>query len=239
MNKIIKTLLSQLNALTVHGSDLILFGCGIFLSSAELYKQLFLYYKIHGQIYDWWFFPFQLCSLPMYFCLLLPFLPSGRVKTALCTFMQDYGLLGGIAALIVPEGFRHIHWTLTLHGYVWHILLILISLFLTFTRRSDSSPRGFADTIPLFAACCCIATAINVLTPGQYSADMFYISPYTPSTQPVFHGLSLHIGILPAKLLYLLCVMAGSAILHSLLSRIQKAAIQSFQSPLPPSGPSL
>lgn len=224
MNKMIKTLLSQLHTLTDQDSDRILFSCGVFLSAAELYKQFFLFYVIYHQSYDWWFFPFQLCSLPMYFCLLLPFLPSGRIKTTLCTFMQDYGLLGGIAALIVPEGFRHIHWTLTLHGYVWHILLILISLFLLFTGRSDVSRRNFTDTVPLFAACCCIATAVNVLTPGRGSADMFYISPYTPGTQPVFRELALYLGILPANLLYLLTILTGSAILHILLGHIQKSA---------------
>lgn len=222
MDKMIKTFFSRLHTLSDQDSDRILFGCGIFLSAAELYKQLFLFFVIYRQSYDWWFFPFQLCSLPMYFCLLLPFLPSGRIKTTLCTFMQDYGLLGGVAALIVPEGFRHIHWTLTLHGYGWHILLVLISLFLLFTGRSDLSRRSFADTTLLFAACCCMATAVNVLTPGRGIADMFYISPYTPSTQPVFHDLALYMGILPANLLYLLTVLTGSAIMHILLGVLLK-----------------
>lgn len=75
---------------------------------------LFIFY--HRQMpYDWWFFPFQLCSLPMYLCLLLPFLKHKSMKTAVCTFLQDFNLLGGLAALIVSEGFRGIHWTLTLH----------------------------------------------------------------------------------------------------------------------------
>ncbi len=212
----------QPGVLTDHGTDRILFGCGIFLSVTELYKQLFLYYAINNRTYDWWFFPFQLCSLPMYFCLLMPFLPSGRVKTALCTFMQDYNLLGGIAALAVPEGFRHIHWSLTLHGYLWHILLVLIGLFIFLTGRSDLKPGGFKDTIPIFAVCCCLASAINILAPGQGRADMFYISPYYPNTQFVFHDLALHIGIHPANLLYLLTILTGGAILHVMFGHVSK-----------------
>lgn len=216
---IMKTsIIFKLRSMTPAAADRILSGCGIFLAVTEAYKQLFLYFSINNRSYDWWFFPFQLCSLPMYFCLLLPVLPDCRLKTSLCTFMQDYGLLGGIAALIVPEGFCHIHWTLTIHGYLWHILLILISLFICLTGHSDLSLRGFTDTIPVFAVCCCIACAVNLLAPGRGRADMFYISPYYPNTQIVFHDLALCLGIHPANLLYLLSIVAGGAVLHRLLA---------------------
>ena len=75
--------ISYFRSLPDRAVDRILFCCGLFLSASELYKQLFLYYMINQGRYDWWYFPFQLCSLPMYFCLLLPFLPACRVKAAL------------------------------------------------------------------------------------------------------------------------------------------------------------
>ncbi|NBH72905.1 hypothetical protein D3Z51_12890 [Clostridiaceae bacterium] len=208
------SMINRLFSLPEKGTDRILFACGIFLAATELYKQLFLFYFINSRHYDWWFFPFQLCSLPLYLCLMVPFLPSGRLKKAFCTFMQDYNLLGGIAALAVPDGFCHIHWTLTLHGYLWHCLLVLIGLLLLTSGRSDLSRRGFTDTIPWFFVFCGIATAVNVLAPGHGRADMFYISPYAPSSQPVFHGLSLRLGIWPANLLYLLTILAGAALIH-------------------------
>lgn len=201
-------------------TDRILFVCGILLGAAEIYKQLFLFYIINNRSYDWWFFPFQLCSLPMYLCLVLPFLPSCRQKTALYTFVQDYGLLGGIGALIVPDGFCHIHWTLTLHGYAWHILLIFISLLIRREGRSSMTWRGFAGTIPPFLLFCLVATAVNLLAPGHGQADMFYISPYTYSSQPLFHTLSLRLGITASNLLYLLTIIAGAAAVHFLLEHI-------------------
>lgn len=213
-----KSVFSRLASLPQTATDRILFLCGCLLAVTELYKQLFLFYRIQHQSYDWWFFPFQLCSLPMYLCLLIPFLPCGRPKTALCTFMQDYNLMGGIAALIVPDGFRHIHWTLTLHGYLWHSLLILIGILIAINGRSDISRRGFLDTIPCFVLFCTIATAINLLAPGHGRADMFYISPYVPSSQPVFHELSLCLGIWPANLLYLLTILTGALIFHLLFA---------------------
>lgn len=205
---------SYLASLSDRSFSRLLFGCGLFLSACELYKQIFLYVVINGGRYDWWFFPFQLCSLPMYLCLMLPFLREGRFKTTLYTFMQDFNLLGGLAALIIPEGFRHIHWTLTLHGYLWHILLILIGLAIAWSGRSDLSRRGFGRTIPVFVICCCIATLINIYAPGHGRADMFYITPYYPSSQPVFHEIALEIGIIPANLLYLATVCFGGYLVH-------------------------
>lgn len=218
MNTIIRTCYHRFHALPEQTTDRVLFLSGLVLACGEFYKQLFLYYRINHGTYDWWFFPFQLCSLPMYLCLMLPLLPKGRIKTALCTFMRDFGLLGGIAALLVPEGFSHIHWSLTLHGYLWHLLLIFISFFVWLCGRADSSRRGFRHAVLLYGICCVIATLINVLSPGRGQADMFYISPYHLNAQPVFHQLSLRLGIWPANLSYLLTVCMGARLIHAALA---------------------
>lgn len=223
MKTSIRRLFARFSALPEQTTDRSLFIFGVALACGELYKQLFLYYHINHEAYDWWFFPFQLCSLPMYFCLLMPFLRRSRLKTAIDTFMQDFNLMGGIAALAVPEGFSNIHWSLTLHGYVWHILLIVIGLYIWICGRADLSKKGFLHTIPVFAVCCCIATFINITAPG-HRADMFYISPYHPSTQIIFHDLALRLGIQTANLLYLGTVCMGGGVMH-LLFRTGKKRI--------------
>ncbi|MDO4267354.1 MAG: YwaF family protein [Eubacteriales bacterium] len=192
----------------------ILFCCGVLLALGEAYKQIFLYVFINHGRYDWWFFPFQLCSLPMYLCLLLPFLKKKAARTAVCTFMQDFNLLGGVAALCVPEGFMGIHWSLTLHGFLWHITLVLIGIFIWACGLSDRSARGYVRTLPIFFAGCALATAVNVLSPGRGRADMFYISPYFVTTQPVFHTIGEALGILPANLLYLASICLGGWLVH-------------------------
>lgn len=215
MKTSIQRLFARFSTLPEQSVDRTLFLFGLILACGEFYKQLFLYCRINHGTYDWWFFPFQLCSLPMYLCLLMPFLHKGRLKTAIGTFMQDFNLMGGIAALAVPEGFSHIHWSLTLHGYIWHILLIVIGLYIWACGRTDVSKNGFLHTIPVFAVCCCIATFINIMAP-EHQADMFYISPYYPSTQLIFHDLALRFGIHTANLLYLGTVCMGGGILHIL-----------------------
>ena len=107
----------------------VLFVCGLILAASELYKQGFLYYIVNGRSYDWWYFPFQLCSVPMYLCLAVPLLSRpeyARARRTACTFIQDYGLLGGFMALAEPSGLLHSYWTLTLHGLCSHFMKILL-----------------------------------------------------------------------------------------------------------------
>ena len=89
----------------------LLFFCGVILTASEIYKQLFLYYVVNQEKYDWWYFPFQLCSLPMYFCLLLPLVKNRKLQLIILTFMQDFNLLGVLwlwrspPAFFIPTGF--------------------------------------------------------------------------------------------------------------------------------------
>lgn len=192
----------------------VLFVCGLLLAAGELYKQLFLYYVIFGA-YNWWYFPFQLCSIPMYLCLLLPLLRRhGKRLRTVCTFLQDFSLLGGIMALAEPSGLLHPYWTLTMHGLIWHILLVFIGLLLAFSRIPDQTARGFLRTLPMLAVFCAVATVINVATGG--AADMFYISPYYPVTQVVFYQISLRFGTGAGICVYVLCLCAGGFLCHLL-----------------------
>lgn len=198
----------------------VIFLCGLFLTASEIWKQLFLYYIINQESYDWWYFPFQLCSLPMYFCLLYPMVKSEQFKTVLCTFMQNFNLLGGVMALAEPSGLLHPYWFLTLHGLGWHILLIFIGLYIFFSKKADSSVIGYFKTLPLFFICCLIADFINRTAEPAGQADMFYISPYYPSAQIVFHDIAMKLGITAGNLIYLFSICLGGFLLHLLFRKI-------------------
>lgn len=198
----------------------IIFLCGLFLTASEIWKQLFLYYIVNQERFDWWYFPFQLCSLPMYFCVLLPFLHSDGLRKIFLTFMQNFNLLGGIMALAEPSGLLREYWLLTLHGLVWHILLIFIGLFIFFSHKSDHSRKGYVHTLPLFSACCLIADFINRNAKPLGQADMFYISPYYPSAQIVFHEIAVKWGITAGNIIYLLSICLGGFLLHLLFKKL-------------------
>ena len=191
----------------------ILFSCGVLLALMELYKQAFLYViEFHGH-FDWWYFPFQLCSLPMYLCLLLPFVPH-KYQRIFCTFMYNYNLLGAVMVFVDPSGLMHPYWTLTLHGFIWHILLIFIGLLIAFSRMVLPTAKGFWQSTAVFTVGCVIATIINVTSHPYGNADMFYITPYYATTQIVYSQIAAKFGIFAGNAVYVLSIILGAWLLH-------------------------
>ena len=80
------------------------FYCGFLMLLSEIWKQYCLTYIINDQTYNWWYFPFQLCSIPMYVCLILPWCNSPRIRGVLLAFLMDFGLLGGIFTFLDTTG---------------------------------------------------------------------------------------------------------------------------------------
>lgn len=197
-------------------NNLVLAITGIILAAGEIYKQLFFYYMIDDRHYDWWLFPFQLCSLPMYLCLLLPFIHNTGKRQTICTFLLDFNMMGAIATFIDPSGILHDYWTLTLHGLLWHLILIFIGFFIIFTRQADLSPEGFRATLPLFAVFCIIAEILNIVLHPYGAINMFYISPYGVSTQLVFADIDRIFGRIIGIALYILAMTAGALLIHKL-----------------------
>ncbi|KIR03836.1 hypothetical protein P261_02651 [Lachnospiraceae bacterium TWA4] len=177
--------------------DWIFLIIGLLLLSMEIAKQYYLFFVYFDRHYNVWYFPFQLCSIPMYLCIVRFFLNERNYMKKECidTFLQDFTLLGGIGALAVPDGFIYPnHMFLTLHGYLWHVILILISVLMFYYRLADSSMRGFLKSLVVFLPSTVLAEVINVVLHPFGDCDMFYISPYHLSTQPILHWIDGQIG---------------------------------------------
>ena len=201
----------------------VLVSAGWLLAVLEIYKQLFLYYIVNGGHYDWWYFPFQLCSVPMYLCILLPFV-HGRIRDSFLTFMASFTFVSAAAALIFPEDYLRSYLSLTLHGFVWHGMLLFISLYILFSHIADLSLRGFVRAAILFACLCLPAVLINAATeapmktahaaheiPNSYAA-MFYLNPYHISPQPMIGSVQQIIGIPSGLVLYALIIIAAAGL---------------------------
>ena len=200
---------------------------GWILVILEIWKQLFLFYIVNNGAYDWWYFPFQLCSVPMYLCMLLPWTGKRRRKTYL-TFIGGYTFISAVAALIYPEDILRSYTALTVHGFIWHGLLLFISLVVLLTGSADASARGLLRAFGLFAVLCCIAVGINVFaepimqtTPGlpHRWAAMFYLNPYHISPQPLVGTIQKTAGIPAGLLLYSIAVAAAGSIAAWLLNK--------------------
>jgi hypothetical protein len=198
--------------------DILLLLIGMLLAMLETFKQIYLYFSSGNTAYDWWYFPFQLCSVPMYLCALIPFV-GPRLRSTFLTFMGGYTFVSAVAALVYPEDILSAAPVMIAHGFIWHAILLFISLLIFMTGTADASAAGLARAALLFAALSVVALMINiavepVMQTGSAAhryAAMFYLNPYHLSPQPIISDIQKAAGIPAGLLIYsIVTAIAGS-----------------------------
>ena len=185
---------------------------GGFLLVTEVYKILF---HIYVDPYGWEFwgtFPFQLCSVPMYLSLFCAFCRSEQVNAWCYEFMFAVNMFGGIMAFLEPSGIQHTYVSLTVHAYVWHMLLIFLGLYLYFSKRACMDRRSYSKAVAVYLAACGVAQGFNVIFAGK--VNCFYISPYIRSPLAVFKDIYAACGWVTNMVLLILGLILASAAVY-------------------------
>lgn len=157
----------------------ILFGVGIFMLLIEVLKQILLTY-VRGNSYSWSDFPWQLCSTHMYLCLIYPFVKKHSRTIEL--FIMSYGLLGAIFAFSIPCSNFTSYLLLTIHGLLWHGILLFLSFYLFLETEEPYSYKEFRNPAVLYIICAAIAVTFNVASYhiSQGTSNMFFFGPGNP-----------------------------------------------------------
>lgn len=194
----------KLRKLGEKGNRVLLISVGLFLLVCEVYKQLFYYYYLRDGAYDWGIFPFHLCSVPMYLCLIAPLLKPGKVQKSMYSFMMLYNLLGGAISFTEPSGLLHSYWTLTLHALIWHMLLVFVGFYLYFSDRGGHTVTDYRRASVTFLILCGVAFSINLLfwDVSGGSINMFFVGPRNSSIV-VFKQISEMFGWYVSTALYI------------------------------------
>src|SRR5574344_1306902 len=221
-------------------ANLTLFFIGLFLALAELYKQL-CYNQMRGfnliNGYAWDVFPWQICSIPMFIALIMPFIKNDKRRDVLIAFMAVFAMLGGFAALFIGQ--PNLFWWGDVGIYaptiVWHLVLMMLGFFsigyLSIGKGSYlRNLNVFSYTYLLLIIFSLVAQVINFIIPTIYGVDsaiaahtnMWYISMYYNSTvfilkdiwnlSPGIHGW----GWILAYILYLIGLGLGDFIFINL-----------------------
>jgi hypothetical protein len=192
---------------------------GLAMIAAEVWKQWFVGVYVYPDIRSAWFFPWQLCSMAMY-CSVLAALLKGKAQDAMLVFLATFGVVAALFALAVPGDMMRPQVLLFCHGFAYHILMIQECMAaIALLSRREKAP--FRPALLLYLGMAVVAEIVNVVShywvgEGGLSANMFNITPYWPTTQPVFHEIALAIGIIPEILLYTGLIALGAFLLYLL-----------------------
>ena len=190
---------------------IVLGAVGIFLLLAEVYKIAF--HMLHPDGWGFWgVFPFQLCSVPMYLSLICVFSSSRKFNSWLYECMFAVNMFGGIMAFLEPSGIQHEYVTLTLHAYIWHMMLIFLGLYLYMSKRACMDRGSYKKAAAVYLATCALAQTFNVIFGDRINC--FYISLVRQSPLAVFKDIYAACGGLINCVLMIVAILLASAIVY-------------------------
>ena len=197
---------------------------GIIALILEVLKQLiwsFNYDAATGVVtwdYQWYAFPFQLCTTPIFVCVLCLFLKPSIGRRALLSYMSFVTILGSIMTVIMPDSCFTEDILINIHTMWLHCGSLVVSVYLMITKEVELKWYNFKNAIKVFIVFVLLAQFLNILIynigvlKGE-TFDMFYISPYFISTLPVFDVIQQNSPYALFLLSYVAIVSGGAAII--------------------------
>ena len=193
----------------------IVFGVAVAVTLLEIYKQINYSFSYSEGIqfdFQWYAFPFQFCSLPMYIGLLTGIFRKGRVHHALCAFLATYAVFAGACVMLYPVQVFIPTIGINIQTMICHGSMITVGVYLLYSGYVKLEHKTILRALPVFAAgvgCAMLMNEIAYVTGllEEHSFNMFYISPHCEPSLPVY---SIVQGIVPYPFCLILYVAAFS-----------------------------
>lgn len=186
----------------------------------EIYKQLIFSFNYQNGIvswkYQWYAFPYQFCSTPMYVGLLAFFAKNKKTENALISFLASYGLIAGILTMAYPESMFVRTIGINIQTMIHHGSMLALGLYLYINKKFESNYKSIIGASVVFSILVLIALTIDVST--YYTGldnglEMFYISPFHTSTLPILCNIYPKVPYIVFLLLYLGAFVGGTSLM--------------------------
>lgn len=210
----------------------------IIVSVLEIYKQINYTFCVGDNgidcDYQWFAFPFQFCSTPMYVGLLAGMTRKGKLHKAFCAYLATYAMFAGAAVMLYPTTVFSGTMGINIQTMICHGSMIPIGALLY------SSGYVKAEQKTLFPAFCVFAVAIAIAAVSNEIAfrtglldsetfNMFFISPYCEPSLPVY---SLVQRILPFPFCLIVYIL-GFTVAAYIMLLIPMVLSRTIKKPLP------
>ena len=189
----------------------------------EIYKQFVYSFSFDGQTvsfdYQWYAFPFQFCSTPMYIGLLASIVKNERLHKALCAFLSTYGFFAGLAVMVYPADVFISTVGINMQTMVCHGLMISVGIFLLASGYVSPKHRSMLSALYVFTALVGCAMILNEVVYysgilGDETFNMFFISRHFPPHLPVYSTVQ---NLIPFPFCLIFYIFGFSAAAYVLL----------------------
>ena len=188
----------------------------------EVYKQInysFSYEKGISFDYQWYAFPFQFCSTPMYVGLLAGIFRKGKFHESLCAYLATYSLFAGLSVMVYPVSVFISTVGINIQTMICHGSMITVGIYLLITGYVPLKHKTVLKALPVFACGVVLAWLMNEVAyrVGLLETEtfnMFFISPYCEPSLPVY---SLVQAVVPFPVSLILYVAGFTAAAYLVL----------------------
>lgn len=189
----------------------VLFVTAVACLLLEVYKQTVYSFSFDGDEvrfrYQWYVFPFQFCSTPMYVGL-LEGVSRGRLHERLSAYLASYAVVAGGVVMVYPAEVLTDVIGVNIQTMVCHGSMISIGIFLLRSGYVPTTTVSFKKAVPVFLAVVGMAAVMNeaayrlgVTDHGEF--NMFYISPYEQTKVPILSALQRAFPVPVPQVMYL------------------------------------
>lgn len=193
----------------------------IVVAVLELYKQINYSFSYGDGIrydYQWYAFPFQFCSTPMYVGLLAGVLRKGRLYDALCAYLATFSVFAGICVTVYPGDVFVGTVGINIQTMICHGSMIVLGVYLFYSGHVKAEFKTLLKAIPVFAACVGLAAVMNDIAHAtglleRETFNMFFISPYCAPSLPVYSQVQNLLPFPWCLAVYILAFTLASAII--------------------------
>ena len=157
----------------------------------EIYKQLNFSYSPSTDTwsYQWYVFPYQFCSTPMYVIPAVLLMKNEKIQKSLYAYLATYALFAGIGVMLYPSTVFISTIGINIQTMVHHGAMVVIGVFMYATGTVKIEHKTILRAVPVFAILSSIAIIANVLFEvlgdSSQTFDMFFISPFEEPSLPV------------------------------------------------------
>ena len=150
--------------------------------------------------FQWYAFPFQFCSTPMYVGFAAGLLGKGRIHNSLCAYLATYAVFAGLCVMIYPGDVFMDTVGINIQTMVCHGSMITIGIYLFGSGYVKTEHKTILRALPVFCMMAAIAMGLNEWAHRsglleQHDFNMFYFSPYQPAHLPVYSNVQNALGV--------------------------------------------
>jgi hypothetical protein len=196
----------------------------------EIYKQINYSFSYENGItfdYQWYAFPFQFCSTPMYVGLLAGLTRKGKFHDSLCAYLATFAIFAGTAVMIYPNDALVDTIGINIQTMICHGSMITIGIYLYATGHVKLSHKTILKAAPVFAVTVSMAAVMNEIAHQvglleTETFNMFYISPYCDPHLLIYKDVQAVVPFPWSLVIYILGFTAAGYIMLLLAMAIGK-----------------